>query len=174
MFGRFIGMSVFFDFLANFDPINPIISIVALIFTLHLWRLDRLYDDESQFVEKKTSIIGVINTSIEEISNCSDEKFLKIVQEVNEILNVILRFRFLSQKNVYKKEYLEICEFYEESKYLINMLVRYKEKKNLGEENNLANTVLWIPYIEEDEMKEIKVDYRNGLIFILWFLRNLD
>ena len=167
-------MATFLDFLTKYDILNIIscvFTVVALVFTLYLWLLDKISDDEAKFIEGKADLLEKLNRYLEYVDTVSDkEELLMTVQGVNNELEVILKYRFWVRSKQ-KEKYKEITDFYHDSKYLISTILRYMEYEK---DEKLKQTLVWIPKMDDDEMKDIRDAYQKGLFFIKDFVEEFD
>ncbi|MCR4588535.1 MAG: hypothetical protein K5682_09025 [Lachnospiraceae bacterium] len=163
----------FFELLSQYDSLIDIVSclftVLALVFTLYLWLLDHLSDDESKFIEGKAGYLATLNASVKAIKHNQDiDLLLSRVEEVNHLLELILNYRFWARSKR-KDEYNKINVFYMDTKYLISTIRRYKEDNGTGEEvRSLVNIVTLPP----EELQDIQTDYCKGLSYIIDFLEN--
>ena len=112
-----------------------------------------------------------LNRYLEYVDTVSDkEELLMTVQGVNNELEVILKYRFWVRSKQ-KEKYKEITDFYHDSKYLISTILRYMEYEK---DEKLKQTLVWIPKMDDDEMKDIRDAYKNGLFFIRDFVEEFD
>ena len=92
------------------------------------------------------------------------------IENVNKKLEVVLNYRFWSRSRQ-KEEYAKVNEFYRDSKYLVSTLRRFNEK---NEEKNEKHSLISISELSQDEVKDIRTDYRKGLNYIIEFIENWE
>ncbi len=151
------------------DIVSCVLSVLALVFTLYLWLVDHLSDDEARFIEGKDKFLQSLNESLEVIRTNTDPKvLLEHVERVNLQLELILNYRFWARSPKID-DYRKINEFYVDTKYLISTIRRFNEAQTIkaGEESLVSIQVL-----PEEELADIQTDYRKGLTYIIDFLEN--
>lgn len=158
-----------FSYEALINVISCVITALALAFTLYLWLINHLSEDESKFIEVKEKFLEELRGYLVTISgNKEPQVLLPIVQKVNNKLEVILSYRFWVHSKK-KEDYKEIKRFYIGSKYLISTIRRYVDVK---EKVVTCASLVRIDSIKDEYMEEIQNDYRNGLIYIIDFLES--
>ena len=167
-------MSVFqrisqYDFLISL--FSCIVTILALVFTLYLWLLDQMSDEEAKFLEGKKEFLTILYNSLNIAQNSKEPMtMLKLLQDVNDQLEIVMNYRFWARTKR-KEEYNKINEFYQDSKYMISTIRRFLEAERA---KDLGRSLIAIPDLDESELDDIQSDYRNGLSFIIEFMENWD
>ncbi len=156
-----------YDFLIN--CLSCVGTILALVFTLYLWLLGTLSDDEAKFLEGKKEFLSLLYNSMSAISESKEpEVMLPLMQDINDHLEVIMNYRFW-QRTKRKEDFMKINTFYQDSKYLISTLRRCLEVKDNKE---LKRSLVSVNYLNDEEKADIRDDYRKGLSFIIEFVEN--
>lgn len=162
------------------DIIAGVFSVVALIFTLYLWSLDHLSEDESKFIENKRENVRKLTEIASRIAQpgIMYMELEDLVTQVNDILCVLVNYRFWVNT-----ENGSFCEkmrsFYEDSRYFISELHRigevYDRKQNRTMEGHPS--VVSIGSDDDDERK-LLIDMKNKYVKTLWeiidFLEGMD
>lgn len=165
-------MSEFWSRLSGFDYLNIIscvFTVLALVFTLYFWLLDKLSEDESKFIEGKKEFLDILTTTLEEIKDDPDLRTIRDnIKKVNDRLEVIVNYRFWARSSV-NDDYRKIQRFYQDSRYLLSTVRRAIESGDAGQEKlSLAS----ISDLEAEEKNDILTDYRKGLNYIIDFVEN--
>ena len=150
------------------EIISCLFTVLALIFSLYLWMLDKMNDDKSAFIDKKKEYLNFIIDKKEELQkNISVKNMLKSIQELNAELEIILNYRFWERSNK-RQDYIKIKNFFIDNKYLISNIKRYIEEKECKPRKGSLISI----FDFEEEINNIKKDYNNVLSYILLFLEN--
>ncbi len=177
-------MAELFEGLAKYEAVIDIVScvftVLALVFSLYLWLLDHLSEDEYKFIEGKEEFVESLNKCLKTIDGSQDSQdnedrdiqdarsplkdLLENLEEVNSKLEVILNYRFWARSKR-KEEYNKISRFHFDTRYLISTLRRSMEP-------NIRYSLLNMPELKQEEIDDIKVDYKKGLYYIIDFLEH--
>ena len=173
------------------DIISCVFTVIALAFTLYLWLLDHLSEDESKFIENKAKILDALKASLSDILSREEREQLRAsipvpetagseslnakmlltaVQKVNDQLEVVLNYRFWARSRQ-RAEYEQIRAFYRDSRYLVSMLRRYEESGTL---ESARDSLISINAMDGELLEDIRTDYRDGLAFIVEFIENWE
>ena len=157
---------------AIIDIVSCAVTVLALVFSLYLWLLDHLSEDEYKFIEGKEKFVESLNNCLKTIDKDQHgldsvsplKNLLDNLQEVNDKLEVILSYRFWARSKR-KEEYNKISQFHFDTRYLISTLRRSLE-------TDKKESLLTMPELRQEEIDDIKVDYKKGLYYIIDFLEN--
>ena len=164
-------MSEFLSRLAEdyLNVISCVFTVLALVFTLYFWLLDKLSEDENEFIKGKKELLDILNGCLEKIPDDVDLVTLRDkVKEVNDKLEVVVNYRFWARSTV-SDDYQKIQRFYQDSRYLLSTVRRAIETdKAVQTDSSLVS----IAELESEEKKDILTDYRRGLRYIIDFVEN--
>ncbi|MBQ5341810.1 MAG: hypothetical protein J6W57_07405, partial [Oscillospiraceae bacterium] len=93
-----------------------------------------------------------------------DSDWFKRIQDVTAQLEVVLNYRFWA-RSAKKEEYDRIYSFYQDSRYLISTLRRNGEDTGQG-------SIVGVGNLSEEQIGDIKKDYKTGLNYIIDFIEN--
>ena len=163
-------MTDFLDRLSAYGPILDIVScvftVLALVFTLYFWLLDNLNEEETKFLEGKGELLASLRDCRDELDKKEDEsKWFEKIQEVTAKLEVVLNYRFWARSSR-KEEYNRAYSFYQDSRYLISTLRRNDDKAG-GQDSIVA-----VSGLSDEQIGDIKKDYKTGLNYIIDFIEN--
>ena len=165
-------MSEFWSKLSGFDYLNIIscvFTVLALVFSLYFWLLDKLSEDESKFIEGKKDLLGTLNDCLGKIDGDPELKTLRdCIQGVNEKLEVVVNYRFWTRSSV-NNDYQKIQRFYQDSRYLLSTIRRAIESSD-PEHQDMSLAA--ITGLEPVEKADILTDYRRGLKYIIDYVEN--
>lgn len=159
--------------------ISCIATIIALIFTLYLWLLDKIGDDRAEYLKVRRQFIADLNNGIIRLRNLNKtntvpqrnnshayKQILSTIEDMNDELGKILSYRFW-ERNAQSDDYNKITDFHSGSRYLISTLKRYDNSlKNSG----TSDTIVGIQPLSPQEIDDMISDYITGLEFILEFV----
>ena len=160
------------------DIISCLFTVAALFFSLYLWLLDHVSDDEAEFISKKAELLTELNKHRERLKALSKtlqpgsdnaKEFLEILKDVSSRMEVVLSYRFWVRSKQ-REEYEKICEFHRDSRYLISALNRSDESGSIPAE---AESLVGIA-LDEKQMEDIREDYYEGLMYIIEFIENWE
>ena len=160
-------MIEFLDRISAYGPIIDIVScvftVLALVFTLYFWLLDKLNEEETKFFEGKGELLNSLRDCRDVLGKDGTEWIDKI-QEVTARLEVVFNYRFWA-RSAKKEEYSKAYSFYQDSRYLISTLRRNGEDTGQG-------SIVGVGNLSEEQIGDIKKDYRTGLNYIIDFIEN--
>ena len=151
------------------DIASCFFTVLALVFTLHLWLTDHLNEDETKFLESKEELLKLLKDSRKCIQNLNvvDDSFLEEVRKVNYHLEIMINYRFwMHEKD--REGINRIKTFYRDSKYLMSTIRRNEEPFD-GEN---PHSVLTIEELNASEIDVIKKNYSEGLNYTIGFIEN--
>ena len=165
-------MSDFWSRISGYDYLNIIscvFTVLALVFTLYFWLLDKLSEDESKFIEGKKDLLGTLNDCLEKTDGDPELRTLRdCIQAVNEKLEVVVNYRFWTRSSV-SDDYQKIQRFYQDSRYLLSTVRRAIESSEPGQTDKSLAAII---SIEPVEKADILMDYRRGLRYIIDYVEN--
>lgn len=160
--------------------ISCVVTVLALVFTLYLWLIDHLNADEDSYIENKREYILKLEEYYSKVSRreCTVECFAQIVEEVNDLLFILLHYRFW-ERSIKKEDYKKMTNLYYDSKYLLSELVRIDETQYIKEqegnksdkEKMLLKSVMSESDVEGKLIVEIRNCYSDKIKDLIFFLK---
>lgn len=160
----------------SMELISCIFTVLALVFTLYFWLLDKLSDDEADFRRGRAETLALLNDSLRTIRTCrtsrDPEQILKAAVDVDEKLQLVLNYRFW-ERDKHRDNYNKIKTFYEDNRYLISTIRRSRDYLRESESTPKDKvSLLAVPELTEAEIDDIVSDYDYALNYIIEFLEN--
>ena len=173
-------LSNFFDSGSLIDIVSCVFTVLALVFTLYFWLLDHLSEEESEFIKEKHKYLKQFRKVLGELRHtkkgdgplpqegpAAAKELLSAVKDITRELEIMLNYRFWGRSRR-REDYEKISEFYQDSRYLSSTLQRYLE----GEDMASGGSLLTIRALEDADLREMRGEYCDGLVFIINFVEN--
>ena len=170
----------FFDSGSLIDIVSCVFTVLALVFTLYFWLLDHLSEEESEFIKEKHKYLKQFRKVLGELRHtkkggeeapeegaASAKELLSAVKDITRELEIMLNYRFWGRSRR-REDYEKINEFYQDSRFLLSTLERYLE----GEDEEEGPGLLSIRALAESDLREMRGEYCDGLVFIINFVEN--
>lgn len=140
--------------------VSCVFTVLALVFTVYLWLLDHLSEDEAKYIKEKPILLRALKECQDILENSDSlEKTLEAIYDINRRMEVILNYRFWIRSKQ-KEEYDKIIEYHRDCRYMISTIQRSMETDE-------TDSLLRIKPLDKPKLEELLSDYRGELSYII-------
>jgi hypothetical protein len=156
------------------EIVSCVFTVVALLFSLYMWLIDRNDEDNMEFYQHKKEYLETLTTQRELIANAdnADKKkaagdIAQSIDEINTTLRIITAFRFWGRSRWYDR-FPELQKLFSDSVVLSSQLKRSREEK--------TESLVGIQFhgFYEDRFPELKANYLKRLDSAIVFLTHVE
>ena len=156
------------------EIVSCVFTVVALLFSLYMWLIDRNDEDNMEFYQHKKEYLETLTTQRELIANAdnADKKnaagdIAQSIYEINTTLRIITAFRFWGRSRWYDR-FPELQKLFSDSVVLSSQLKRSREEK--------TESLVGIQFhgFYEDRFPELKANYLKRLDSAIVFLTHVE